>query len=85
MTSRTLTLGGTAYPVLLPKARDARLHVAAVIVTIHVLGQLGLGFQVSVPQILPAILSCAVLEVAITFRRTRSFVWPATAMLTVNF
>ncbi len=82
MTSRTLTLGGTAYPVLLPKARDPRLHVAAVIVTIHVLGQLGLGFQVSVPQILAAILSCAVIEVVITFRRTRSFVWPASAMLT---
>jgi Na+-translocating ferredoxin:NAD+ oxidoreductase RnfD subunit len=77
-----LTLGGTAYPVLLPKVRDPRLHVAAVIITIHVLGQLGLGFQVSVPQILAAILTCAVIEVAITFRRTRSFVWPASAMLT---
>ena len=82
MTSRTLTLGGTAYPVLLPKIRDPRLHVAAVIITIHVLGQLGLGFQVSVPQILAAILTCAVIEVAITFRRSRSFVWPASAMLT---
>jgi Na+-translocating ferredoxin:NAD+ oxidoreductase RnfD subunit len=82
VTSRTLTLGGTSYPVLLPKVRDPRLHVAAVIVTIHVLGQLGLGFQVSVPQILAAILTCAVIEVAITFRRTSAFVWPASAMLT---
>jgi Na+-translocating ferredoxin:NAD+ oxidoreductase RnfD subunit len=82
VTSRTLTLGGTAYPVLLPKVRDPRLHVAAVIITIHVLGQLGLGFQVSVPQIFAAILTCAVIEVAITFHRTRSFVWPASAMLT---
>jgi Na+-translocating ferredoxin:NAD+ oxidoreductase RnfD subunit len=80
--SRTLTLGETTYPVYLPRIRDPRLHVAAVIITIHVLGQLGLRFQVSVPQILAAILTCAVLEVALTFRSRRAFVWPASAMLT---
>ena len=68
--------------MILPNTRDPRLHVAAVIITIHVLGQLGLDFEVSVPQILAAILTCAVLEVGLTFRRTRSFVWPASAMLT---
>ena len=67
--SRTLTLGGTAYPVTLPSIRDPRLQVAAVIVTIHVLGQVALHFHVSVPQILAAILTCAVIEVAVTFRR----------------
>ncbi len=82
VTARTLTLGGRTYPVLLPNTRDPRLHVAAVIITIHVLGQVGLGFQVSVPQILAAILTCAVLEVALTFRARRAFVWPASAMLT---
>lgn len=82
MSSRTLTVGTTAYPLMLPSIRDARLHVAAVIVTIHVLGQVALGFHVSVPQILAAILTSAVLEVTLTFRRTRSFVWPASAMLT---
>ncbi len=82
MSSRTLTLGARAYPVTLPNIRDARLHVAAVIVTIHVLGQVALGFHVSVPQILAAILTCAVLEVALTFRRHRELVWPASAMLT---
>ena len=34
------------------------------------------------PQILAAILTCAVIEVAITFRARRAFVWPASAMLT---
>ena len=68
--------------MFLPSIRDPRLHVAAVIVTIHVLGQLGLGFHVSVPQILAAILTCAVIEVALTFRSRRAFVWPASAMLT---
>ena len=59
----------TAYPVTLPSIRDPRLQVAAVIVTIHVLGQVALDFHVSVPQILAAILTCAVIEVALTFRR----------------
>ena len=36
----------------------------------------------SVPQILAAIVTCAVLEIALTFRQTRAFVWPASAMLT---
>jgi len=82
MTSRAVTFGGTSYPLILPNFRDPRLHVAAVIITVHVLGQAGLHFQVSVPQILAAMLTCAILEVAITFRQTRQFVWPASAMLT---
>jgi hypothetical protein len=82
LTSRALTVGRTSYPVILPSIRDPRLHVAAVIITIHVLGQVALNFQVSVPQILAAILTCAVIEVALTFRQTRSIVWPASAMLT---
>ena len=82
MTSRTLTVGGSTYPLVLPNTRDPRLHVAAVIITIHVLGQIGLRFQVSVPQILAAIVTCAVIEVVLTFRQSRTFVWPASAMLT---
>jgi Na+-translocating ferredoxin:NAD+ oxidoreductase RnfD subunit len=82
VTSRALTFGGTSYPVVLPTLRDPRLHVASVIITIHVLGQVGLHFRVSVPQILAAILTCAVIEVALTFRQSRTFVWPASAMLT---
>jgi Na+-translocating ferredoxin:NAD+ oxidoreductase RnfD subunit len=82
VTSRTIAIGRNTYPVFLPSIRDPRLHVAAVIITIHVLGQLGLGFHVSVPQILAAILTCAVMEVALTFRSRRALVWPASAMLT---
>ena len=68
--------------MILPNTRDPRLHVAAVIITIHVLGQVWLRFQVSVPQILSAILTCAVIEIALTFRARKAFVWPASAMLT---
>ncbi|HET7028357.1 MAG TPA: hypothetical protein VFI28_11755 [Candidatus Limnocylindrales bacterium] len=77
-----LRIGARPVPVFLPSVRDPRLHVAAVIITIHVLGQVGLGFRVSVPQILAAILTCAVLEIAITFRQNGALVWPASAMLT---
>jgi Na+-translocating ferredoxin:NAD+ oxidoreductase RnfD subunit len=79
---RTVSIRGTAYPLFLPSIRDPRLHVAAVIISVHVLGQVGLGFWVSVPQILAAILTCAILEIAITFQQSRAFVWPASAMLT---
>ena len=34
------------------------------------------------PQILAAILTTAIIEIVLTFRQTRSFVWPASAMLT---
>ncbi len=80
--SRVVTVRGNTYPVFLPKVRDPRLHVAAVVVTIHVLGQVGLNFHVSVPQILAAILTCALIDVTVTFRKSRSIVWPASAMLT---
>src|SRR3954451_3136399 len=82
MNARTLTLGSASYPVVLPNIRDPRLHVAAVIISIHVLGQVALGFVVSIPQILAAILTCAVIEIVLTFRQTHSIVWPASAMLT---
>lgn len=82
VTARAITIGRQSYPLVLPTIRDPRLHVAAVIITIHVLGQVGLHFAVSVPQILVAILTCAVIEVTITFVQSRSFVWPASAMLT---
>ena len=80
--SRTVRLGRQRYPLVLPSFRDPRLHLAAVIISIHILGQTVLGFQVSVVQILVAILTCAMIEVTWTFASSRSLVWPASAMLT---
>lgn len=82
MTSAALTVGRRSYPLILPSIRESRLHVAAVIITIHVLGQVGLHFVVSVWQILAAILTCAIVEVAVTFKQQQAIVWPASAMLT---
>ena len=80
----TLRIRGTAYPVLLPTLRDPRLHLAGVIVTLQVLGQTAFDFQLSIAQILVSLLTCAVLEVAIAFRRQRVLMWPASALLTGN-
>jgi hypothetical protein len=80
--TRSISVGHRTYPLVLPNPRDVRLHVAAVVISIHVLGQVALGFRVSVPQILTAIGTCFVIEVAVVFARERRFVWPASAMLT---
>ena len=79
-----MRIRGTAYPVLLPTLRDPRLHLAGVIVTLQVLGQTAFDFQLSIAQILVSLVTCAVLEVAIAFRRQKVLMWPASALLTGN-
>lgn len=80
--SPTLRLGGRRFPIVLPSLRDARLHTAAVILTVHTIGITALGFRVSVPQIVSAILAAAVVDVLFTIRLTGKLVWPASGMLT---
>jgi hypothetical protein len=82
--NRTRRIRGTAYPVLLPTLRDPRLHLAAVIVSLQILGQVAFDFRLSIAQILVSLLTCAVLEVAITFRQQRVIMRPASALLTGN-
>ena len=77
-------LGGTEYPVLLPRVTDARLHLAAVIVSLQVLGQTAFDFDLSIAQILISLGTCATLEVAIALRQQRVIMWPASALLTGN-
>jgi len=64
--------------------RDPRLRLALVITSLQVLGQVALGFDLSIAQILLPILACALVEVVVTWRRTGSMVWPASAILTGN-
>ena len=80
----TVRIRGTAYPVLLPTWRDPRLHLASVIVTLQVLGQTAFDFRLSIAQILVSLVTCAVLEVSIAFRRQHVLMWPASALLTGN-
>ena len=72
------------YPVVLPSIRDARLHLAAVIISLQVLGQVAFDFRLSIAQILISIGTCALLELVIVFRQQRMIMWPASALLTGN-
>jgi Na+-translocating ferredoxin:NAD+ oxidoreductase RnfD subunit len=81
---RALNIRGRPYPVLLPKLSDPRLHLAVVIISLQVLGQVAFDFRLSISQILVAIGTCAVLEVGIAFVRQHVVMWPASAMLTGN-
>ncbi len=81
---RALTIRGTSYPVVLPTLRDPRLHLAAVIITLQVLGQVAFEFRVSIAQILISLAVCALLEVGIAFRRQHVLMWPASALITGN-
>ena len=80
----TFTIRGRPYPVLLPKLSDPRLHLAAVIISLQIIGQVGFHFELSIAQILLAIGTCAVLEVAIAMRQQHVLLWPASATLTGN-
>lgn len=54
-----------------PEVADPRLHVAAVVVSVQVLGQVALGFDLSIAQILVCLLTAAAIELALTAPRTR--------------
>ena len=79
-----VAIRGTTYPIVLPKLRDPRLHLAATITSLQVIGQIGFHFRLSIAQILISLGTCAVLELAISFRTQRAILWPASAMLTGN-
>jgi Na+-translocating ferredoxin:NAD+ oxidoreductase RnfD subunit len=49
-----------------------------------VIGQLGFRFEVSIAQILLAVGTAAIIEVAITLYSQRAVLWPASALLTGN-
>lgn len=79
-----LRIRGKAYPVLLPKLRDPRLHLATVIVSLQILGQVAFDFELSIAQILVCLLTCGILEFVIVFARRQVIMWPASALLTGN-
>ncbi len=79
-----VVIRGTPYPVVLPKVSDPRLHLAATITSLQVIGQFGFHFQLSIAQILISLATCGVLEVAIAFRKQHVLMWPASALLTGN-
>jgi Na+-translocating ferredoxin:NAD+ oxidoreductase RnfD subunit len=81
---RTAHLFGREYQVVLPSLRDPRLHVAAVLLTLQVLGQTVLGFRLSVAQILICLATGALIEFVVAFFKDKAILWPASGLLTGN-
>jgi len=67
-----------------PSIRDPRTHVAAVLVTLQVLGQTVLGFRLSVAQIVISLATGALIEFVVAFFKDRAIMWPASGLLTGN-
>ncbi|HZK72551.1 MAG TPA: hypothetical protein VFD88_00935 [Clostridia bacterium] len=81
---RTVRIRGREYPVVLPSIRDPRMHVAAVLLTLQVLGQTVLGFRLSVAQILICLATGALIEFVVVFFKDHAIIWPASGLLTGN-
>jgi len=81
---RTVRIGGRRNALIGPRITDPRLHVAAVVVTVQVLGETVLKFDLSITQILVSLATCAFIELAVVLRRRDAIVWPASALLTGN-
>jgi Na+-translocating ferredoxin:NAD+ oxidoreductase RnfD subunit len=79
-----MRLGGREYPLVGPDIRDPRLHVALVVVSLQVLGQTVLHFDISIAQILIGVVTCALMELGITAWRHQVIAWPSSALLTGN-
>ncbi len=63
----TIRVRSRTYPVLLPKLGDPRVKIAATFVSVHILGQVGLDFQLSIAQILVTVLTAMGVEVIVLF------------------
>src|SRR5438874_1895235 len=81
---RSMRIRGRRYPVILPSIRDPRLHVAAVLLTLQVLGQTVLDFRLSVAQILVCLAAGALIEFTVAFFKDKVIMWPASGLLTGN-
>ncbi len=60
------------------------MHVAAVLITLQVLGQTVLGFRLSVAQILICLATGALIEFVVAFFKDKAIMWPASGLLTGN-
>jgi Na+-translocating ferredoxin:NAD+ oxidoreductase RnfD subunit len=58
--------------------------VAAVLLTLQVLGQTVLGFRLSVAQILACLAAGALIEFVVAFFKDKTIMWPASGLLTGN-
>lgn len=81
---RRVAIFGRQYELVRPRLADPRFHLAAVIVTLHVLGQTVLDFDVSILQILVALVVAGSIGFVVAMARDRVIAWPASAVLAGN-
>lgn len=67
-----------------PSLRDPRVHNSLVLLSIHVLGQTAIKWDLSIAQIAICYLTCGLMELAIVAYRDHTIAWPASALLTGN-
>ncbi len=82
--ARSVQIANRSWPVILPSLRDSRMHVAATLLTVQVLGQTVIDWDLSITQILVSLVTCFVLEIGIVAWRQGVLAWPASALLTGN-
>lgn len=80
----TVRLLGRTYPVQLPKRGDPRLVVAGIIISVQILGQVALGFDLSIAQILISLVVAGVIDLVLVAWEQGVIAWPASALLTGN-
>jgi Na+-translocating ferredoxin:NAD+ oxidoreductase RnfD subunit len=81
---RTVRFRGRDVPVILPKLRDPRIHLAITTFTIITIGMVWLDFRLSIPQVAVALLACGLLDVVRTYRTQAVLAWPASALQTAT-
>ena len=80
----SVRLGDRRIPVVLPKRTDPRLHLSIVTISLFVLGIGWLEFRLSIPQIMAAVITAAIIDVAVNLRRNSILVWPASGLQTAS-
>jgi enediyne biosynthesis protein E5 len=81
---RSITVRGRVIPVVGPKLRDPRLHLALVIVSVITIGTALLDFRLSIPHIVITVVVCALVEATYRLITTGALMWPASGMQTAT-
>lgn len=81
---RQVLIAGRPYEVVRPRLEDPRFHLASVIISLHVLGQTMLGFDISILQILVAVGTAGTIGFVVALVQDHRIAWPASAVLAGN-
>lgn len=79
---RILQLGSREIPVVGPRLGDPRVRLSVIIISLHVLGQVRLGFKISIAQIAITILLAGLIDAGLVLWREGRLIWPASGILT---